>query len=206
MNCKITYHAKCVQLDKDDIQNVNFWYCSYCLGDIFVYNHIDDDNEFYSAILEGTLDHPFNVHEMGKKLFVPFEINDEFDTPLTEIDPDMQFYLESNYIKNTKCDYYIEDTFVKNISKIQEQKRALSMFHMNIKIYLNTLMNCNNTLICKNMISLLLAYQKHGWMRITPIYMILMAMSQLRAVENKGGVVEYPCIFVMKSHLQPGMI
>ena len=79
------------------------------------------------------LDHPFNVHEMSKKVFVPFEIHDEFDTPLTEIDTDMQFYLESNYIKNTKGDYYIEDTFVKNISKIQEQKRALSMFHMNIK-------------------------------------------------------------------------
>ena len=27
LNCKITYHAKSVQLDKDDIQNVNFWYC-----------------------------------------------------------------------------------------------------------------------------------------------------------------------------------
>ena len=70
---------------------------------------------------------------MSKKVYVPIEINDEFDTPLTEIDPDMQFYLESNYIKNTKCDYYIEHTFVKNISKIHEQKRALSMFHMNIK-------------------------------------------------------------------------
>ena len=33
----------------------------------------------------------------------------------------------------TLCDYYIEDIFVKNISKIQEQKRALSMFHMNTK-------------------------------------------------------------------------
>ena len=96
-------------------------------------NHRDDNNEFYSTILEGMLDCPFNVHEMSKKVFIPFEINDEFDTPLTEIDPHMQFYLESNYIKNTKCDYYIEDTFVKNISKIQKQKRALSMFHMNIK-------------------------------------------------------------------------
>ena len=25
----------------------------------------------------------------------------------------MQLYLESNYIKITKCDYYIEDTFAK---------------------------------------------------------------------------------------------
>ena len=62
------------------------------MGDIFVYNHIDDDNEFYSAILEGMSDRPFNVHEMSKKVFVPFETNDEFDTPLTEIDPDMQFF------------------------------------------------------------------------------------------------------------------
>ena len=94
------------------------------------------------------LDCPFNVHEMSKKVFIPFEINDESDTPLTEIDPDMQFYLESKYIKNTNCDYYIEDTFVKNISKIQKQKRALSMFHMNIKVYLSILMNYNNTFIC----------------------------------------------------------
>ena len=133
MNCKVTYHAKCVHLDKDDIEHVNFWYCPYCLGDVFVYNHIDDDTELYTAIMEGMLDCPFNFHEINKKAFVPFEINDEFDTPLAERDPDMQFYLESNYIKNTKCDYYIEDTFIKNISNKQEDKRALSMFHMNIK-------------------------------------------------------------------------
>ena len=128
MNCKITYHAKCVHLDKDDIHNVNFWYCSYCLGDILAYNHIDDDNEFYSTILEGMLDCPFNVHEMSKKVFIPFEINDEFDTPLTEIDPDMQFYLESNYIKNTKCDYYIEDTFVKTFPKLRNRREHYQCF------------------------------------------------------------------------------
>ena len=31
--------------------------------------------------------------------------------PFTEIDPDLQFYTESNYIHNMKCDYYLEDTF-----------------------------------------------------------------------------------------------
>ena len=98
-----------------------------------MYNHIDDDTEFYTAIMEVMLDCPFNFHEISKKVFVPFEINDEFDTPLAERDPDMQFYLESNYIKNTKCDYYIEDTFIKNIWNKQEDKRALSMFHMYIK-------------------------------------------------------------------------
>ena len=110
-----------------------FLHCPYCLGDVFVYNHIDDDTKFYTAIMEGMLDCPFNLHEINNKVFVPFEINDEFDTPLAERDPDMQFYLESYYIKNTKCDDYIEDTWIENISNMQEDKRALSMFHMNIK-------------------------------------------------------------------------
>ena len=66
--------------------------------------------------MEGMFDCPFRFHEINNKVFVPFEINGEFDTPLAERDPDMQFYLESNYIKKTKCDYYIEDTFIKNIS------------------------------------------------------------------------------------------
>ena len=55
--------------------------------------------------MEGMLDCPFNFHEMNKKVFISFEINDEFDTPFTEMDPDVQFYLERNYIENTKCDY-----------------------------------------------------------------------------------------------------
>ena len=53
---------------------------------------------------------------------IPFDINDEFDTPLSEIDPDMQLHLESNYIKiQNAISTYIEDTFVENISNIQEQ-------------------------------------------------------------------------------------
>ena len=52
---------------------------------------MDDDSEYYSTILEGTLDCPFNIYETSKKVFVLFETNDEFDTTLTEIDPDMQF-------------------------------------------------------------------------------------------------------------------
>ena len=94
-------------------------------GTVHIVWEIDDDNEFYSTILEGILDCPFNVHEISKKVFIPIEINDEFDTPLTEIGPDMQFYLESNYIKNTKCDYYIEDTFVKKPFQNSETEESI---------------------------------------------------------------------------------
>ena len=42
--------------------------------------------------MEGVLGYSYKFHEMNQKVFIPFEINDQSDTPLTEIDPDMQFY------------------------------------------------------------------------------------------------------------------
>ena len=87
----------------------------------------------YSVIMEGVLGYPYNFYEMNQKAFIPFEINDQSDTPLTEIDPDMQFYLESNYIKNTKCDYYMEDTFIKRFATTGNHNKKLSLLHLNIK-------------------------------------------------------------------------
>ena len=66
--------------------------------------------------MKGVLGYSYKFHEMNQKVFIPFEINDQPDTPLAEIDPDMQYYLETNYIKNTKCDYYMEDTFIKRFA------------------------------------------------------------------------------------------
>ena len=113
MNCAGISHAKCVNLEKDELHTRLFWYCPCCVQSTFPYNHIDDDDEFYSVIIEGALGYSYQFQEMNKKMFIPFEINDQSDTPLTEIDPDLQFYLETNYIRNTKCDYYMEDTFIK---------------------------------------------------------------------------------------------
>ena len=176
MNCKVTNHATYVHLDKDDIEHVNFWYCQYCLGDVFVYNHIDDDTELYTAIMEGMLDCTFNFHEINKKIFVPFEIKDEFDTPLAERDPDMQFYLESNYIKNTKCDFYIEDTFIKNVSNMQDDKRALSMFHMNIKSLHKHFDELQQYLNVLKYDFSVIGISETWWVKITQIYMIFVDM------------------------------
>ena len=38
-----------------------------------------------------------------------FEINQESHFLLSEIDHVLQFYTESSFIQNMKCDYYIED-------------------------------------------------------------------------------------------------
>ena len=53
---------------------------------------------------------------MSNKIFIPFEIIDSIDTPLTEVDPDIQFYSSVAYIQSTKCDYYLEDKFVSIIA------------------------------------------------------------------------------------------
>ena len=70
---------------------------------------------------------------MNNKVFMPFEINEGSDAPFTEIDPDFHFYTESYCIKNTQCDYYIEDTFVDKFKRSGSLDRNLSIIHLNIK-------------------------------------------------------------------------
>ena len=65
---------------------------------------------------------------MNSRVFVPFEINQDSNTPFTEIDPDLQFYTESNYIHNMKCDYYLEDTFNDYFSESKTEDISASFF------------------------------------------------------------------------------
>ena len=135
-NCKMTYHVKCANLSRDDIPDVFCWYCTKCTQSIFVYNHFDDDVDFQSAVAEGMLDCSFRLHEINNKLFVPFEMNEYTETPLTEIDPDIQFYLNSQQTYDAKCDYLFEESFKEYLSKNNIDKNRnvpLSLFHMNIR-------------------------------------------------------------------------
>ena len=70
---------------------------------------------------------------MNSRIFVPSEINQDSNTPFTEIDPDLQFYTESNYIHNMKCDYYLEDTFNDYFSESKTEDIGASFFHLDIK-------------------------------------------------------------------------
>ena len=99
--------------------------------------------------MENLLDCSYPYHEMSNKIFIPFEINDSIDTPLTEVDPDIQFYSNVEYTQSTKCDYNSESKFISIIAAKNESARNLSFFHINIKslpkhydeleIYLNSL-------------------------------------------------------------------
>ena len=54
---------------------------------------------------------------MNTKVFVPFEINYTTHTPFNKMDPDIQIYSSTHYALNTQCDYFIEDTFLTNITE-----------------------------------------------------------------------------------------
>ena len=144
-NCLTKHHKACIILKRDELVS-DMWYCPCCVQDIFVYNQLDDD-DFYCAISEGISECGFRLHEIIKKVFIPFEINDSPNTPLFEIDPDIQYYMDMNYTENIRCNYYFEDVFNEKMKEVD--KSSLSMFHLNVKslpkhfdeleLYLNSL-------------------------------------------------------------------
>ena len=111
VNCKTKHHAKCVNFDRGDMAKCELWYCPTCMKSIFAYNHYDDDDDVLSAILEGAIHSTVRFHEMNSQIFFPFEINETITTPLAKTDPNMQFYSENNYIRNSNCGYYLEEVF-----------------------------------------------------------------------------------------------
>ena len=82
-NCHVVYHIKCVNLERDEAATIQFWYCSFCLEDVFAFNHLIDDDEYHSALKENIVDHSYQFLEIDKKIFNPFEMNNRIDTPLT---------------------------------------------------------------------------------------------------------------------------
>ena len=83
--------------------------------------------------MEGILNNKFHMNEMSNKLFCPFAINQGIETPLTEMDPDIQFYSDCHYIKNLNCDYYPEEKFQNEVKDCSTTGTHLSLFHRNIK-------------------------------------------------------------------------
>ena len=70
---------------------------------------------FKCAVMEGMLNNIFQMNLINNKPFCPFEINQGIETPLTEMDPDMQFYSDSHYIQNVNFEYCLEEAFTKQV-------------------------------------------------------------------------------------------
>ena len=59
----------------------------------------------------------FRLQEIYNKIVTPFEINDSFDIPFADIDPDYQYYTNFYQNGNLNCDYYFEDKVRSKLDK-----------------------------------------------------------------------------------------
>ena len=110
-NCNHKQHIQCVRLDNDACNITHSWYCPPCIQTILPFNHFDEDEELFGAVVEQRLSCSFQLHKMNSRVFVPFEINQELNTRVSDFDPDLQLYIETNYLQNMKYDYCLEDSF-----------------------------------------------------------------------------------------------
>ena len=112
------------------------WFCLQCVKDSFPFNHFENSWEFEEAIAENFLHHDgVSLQKLLEYEFNVFELNDDHQiNPLVDIDPDIQFYNASNCIDSVfKCDYYLEDSFIKKKSSFNFDDTNLSLLHLNIR-------------------------------------------------------------------------
>ena len=133
-NCSHLNHIKCVGMSRDEAQIIRDWYCPKCVQSVLPFNHFNEEDEFAKAVKEIPLNCTFRQHLMDDINFDPFTLNESINNQLYDTDPDIQYYLDTQYIGNTNCDYFIEDTFndkVKNVPTDDEQ--TLSFLHLNVR-------------------------------------------------------------------------
>ena len=118
IECKVccsSYHMKCLSLSPDDHEymraNTSTWYCRLCVTQIFPLNTIEDDDMFLCE-LNGIDINDYTIDSLSCRLFNHFQLNDkDYYTPLSQIDPDVNFYNNVDSHLGLSCNYYPENTF-----------------------------------------------------------------------------------------------
>ena len=137
--CEGKYHINCLPfISKNDSiymeRNLSQWICTMCSQDIFPFNHCDDDDDFIESLSGLWNIKPTNsFSKASDKLFLPFELNTSTNSPLYDVDPDLNLYCNFHNTYLPPCDYYSEDTFnslCKNNAIVDSQ---LSLIHSNIR-------------------------------------------------------------------------
>ena len=139
--CSNTVHLNCLPLVtksdsiyKDRIGNI--WFCTICSMGLYPFNHFFDDEDFMLAIADSWISQdkvPLTDFSVRDMLFTPFDLNESQNSPLHDIDPDLQYY--TNQIGNqlTSCDYHLEAGFNKHVSNLKINDECLSMVHVNAR-------------------------------------------------------------------------
>ena len=136
-HCNRDYHSKCITIIPEEIAQINAnaseWLCGTCLTDIFPFNHIED-HEDYSKVLHDMFHTTSNLCFLSDKIFSPIDLNhdlNEYDM-LKDLDPDVNFYNNIEHTITSKCKYYFEDMFNREINE-NLSNDFLSMIHLNIR-------------------------------------------------------------------------
>ena len=134
-------HVNCLpRVRKDDPlylnRNDNDWLCTKCSDSIFPFIQLDDD-DYMCALSENWLTNDLLTFEHlsnDKYIFSPFELNENENCPMHDLDPDFQFYRDhaSNNIL-LSCKYYHEDSFNTCVKDLKKGARLFSSIHTNIR-------------------------------------------------------------------------
>ena len=140
--CHANVHIKCLNqvTKKNELyakKDENNWICTCCSSILFPFNHYDDDLDFLMAV-SGSSDKymhlPFNLLKSQNIIFQPLDLNeDDGISPLDNIDPDLQYYINQMKSKTKNCDYHFESSFNKLLKKVKIDNEPFSIIHENIR-------------------------------------------------------------------------
>ena len=134
VKCCCESHISCCNLTKEDSANIKEWLCIYCVSNALPFCSIEDDNEFKSVIHSLVSDRPIDFEILDKLMFNPFEWNCDIDTPLNDLDPDLQYFSNPSYSSNYSCDYHTEETFNNHVTKHNlNSKNSISLYAHNVR-------------------------------------------------------------------------
>ena len=132
-NCTMLTHIEFIGLSPTQIRD---WSCRICNETLFAFNSIDDDDDlFQRCLLDMNLDNiNLSIVRSRNLILNPFDLNeDSDDIPLTDLDPDLQFYNNMQHILYNNSDYFDECSFNKSVVKKFNNKNTFSLFHLNIR-------------------------------------------------------------------------
>lgn len=143
MTCKLclcNYHLQCIpgvcETDSIYINSMaNSWFCVKCTEDIFPLNRLDDDS-FKETLMKSFHCSPIlSLQQLSQLQFNVFELNnDQSIFPLSNVDPDIQYFNNAVCFDNlSKCNYYLEDEFNKTTLDMNINNNCLSLIHLNIR-------------------------------------------------------------------------
>ena len=137
--CHLCTHLKCTPLSLSEYNDLTHshddWYCPRCLADMFPFNHLDSDTDFYFAFLDLQFSVNFDGSLLGAKYFNPFLEDPDTYQLLHNSDPDPDInMLSSTSNLLSRCTYMTSRQF-NNLFSDSSNSNCFSLFHLNIRSF-----------------------------------------------------------------------